>query len=885
MLNMYSEDLNNDTLIHYGTPRHSGRYPWGSGENPYQHNKDFLARNNELKKAGVSEHDRAIMLGCRNIDHLRAKVELSKAEVEKYNVYMAQKLKDKGYSNTAIAERMGTIEGNVRNYLKKSESGDLKIKSIEKIEGVLLEELARKGMIDVGSSTNLYLGVSPDKLKKSLERLKDQGYNVYTLDVMQQGTGKTTTFKVLCDPDTTWKDMYENRYDIRPIDDVTIEDGGHGDVVRVKPPQQIDGNRIYIRYAEEGGVDRDGTIELRRGVKDLDMGDSLYAQVRIAVDNKSYLKGVAVYRDDIPDGYDIVFNTNKKAGTAPEEVFKNQKDDPMNPFGSAIAKQKGALNIVREEGDWSDWSKNLPAQFLAKQPIDLARKQLKLTTDIKNQQLEDILSVSNATLRKKMLLDFGEECDADAVALKATAMPRQATHVILPVPSMSEHEVYAPGYQDGEKVVLVRFPHGGKFEIPELTVNNKNKDAKKFMNNAKDAVGISPKVAAQLSGADFDGDTVLVIPNNGSKVKTLKAWDDLKNFDPKDYAVPKGSTPTKKGWEKGSRREGTMMGMASNLITDMTLQGASKDELIRAVKYSMVVIDTGKHKLDWGQAEADFGIKALKDKYQGHVNEKGNYSTGANSLISRSKSQKHVLQREDRYDINPDTGEIIYKTKIDKKTGQPTTKMTESTQMHETKDARTLLGPNATDMEKVYADYANSMKALGNRARKEYLKVVEPAYNPAAKKKYATQVASLNAKLVAAQKNDPLERQAQLLAGQRVAIIREDNPGMSAAEIKKARGRAIVQSRKDVGAEKARIEFTEDEWEAMNSGAVSKTTMTRLFDNAKNDKLMKRALPKENSGLTPARLQVAKSMLNAGSTLAEVAEHFGVSVKTLSDSI
>lgn len=27
-----------DELEHYGTPRHSGRYPWGSGENPYQRN-------------------------------------------------------------------------------------------------------------------------------------------------------------------------------------------------------------------------------------------------------------------------------------------------------------------------------------------------------------------------------------------------------------------------------------------------------------------------------------------------------------------------------------------------------------------------------------------------------------------------------------------------------------------------------------------------------------------------------------------------------------------------------------------------------------------------------------------------------------------------------
>ena len=35
---------NEDVLMHYGMPRRSGRYPWGSGDDPYQHGKDFLSR-------------------------------------------------------------------------------------------------------------------------------------------------------------------------------------------------------------------------------------------------------------------------------------------------------------------------------------------------------------------------------------------------------------------------------------------------------------------------------------------------------------------------------------------------------------------------------------------------------------------------------------------------------------------------------------------------------------------------------------------------------------------------------------------------------------------------------------------------------------------------
>lgn len=881
-------DGDDEILCHYGTPRHSGRYPWGSGNKNYQRRQNFLSRNNELKKEGISETERAKILGCRSIDHLRARVELYSAEIEKDNVMMAQKLKDKGYSNVAIAKRMGIVEGSVRNYLAKSKAGKLKIDAVNKIHDVLIDEMKKNnGLLDVSESTELFLGVSPDRLKKALENLKDEGYNVYTLSVKQKGTGNYTNMKVLAPAETTWKEMRDRRWEIGNLADVKIEDNGNGDVVRPHPPEQIDGKRIYIRYAEDGGTDRDGTIELRRGVPDLDMGKSTYAQVRIAVDGVSYLKGVAVYRDDIPDGYDIVFNTNKKSGTAPRDVFKDQKtEDPLNPFGAAIKPggQRGALNIVREEGDWTEWSKTLPSQFLSKQPIDLAKKQLKLTSDIKNQQLEDILAIPNATLRKKMLLDFGEECDADAVCLKAASMPRQATHAILPVPSLKDNEVYAPNYKDGEILSLVRFPHGGKFEIPELIVNNRNKEAQSFMKNAKDAVGINPRVASILSGADFDGDTVLTIPNSDRRIKNAKPLQQLKDFDPKDYSVPDGMQPLRKGWKKGSTKEGTEMGVASNLITDMTLKGASEDELARAVKYSMVVIDTGKHKLDWYKAYTDLNIQQLKRDYQGHISESGKMSYGASTLISRSKGETTAPKHSESYDINPDTGEKIYRPKRDRY-GNIVTGTQKSTRMAEAKDARELLSDNPTQMEKIYADYANIMKSLGNKARKESLRVNEPAQNQEAKKKYSKEVESLKNKLIEAKKNAPLERKAQLISDQLMAIKREANPDMSAAEIKKNEGRTLVQARQMVGAGKKRIKFTDAEWEAMNSGAVAKTTLLDLFNNADNDRLMELAMPKSNNVMTPSRLAVANSMLASGNTLADVAEHFGISTKTLSDAL
>src|SRR5699024_7671332 len=113
-------------------------------------------------------------------------------------------------------------------------------------------------------------------------------------------------------------------------------------------------------------------------------------------------------------------------------------------------------------------------------------------------------------------------------------LPRTEQHVLIPIPGMKDNEVYAPKYNQGERVVLIRHPHGGIFELPELIVNNRNPQASKVLGkNPRDAIGINAKVAEQLSGADFDGDTVLVVPNNSGSVKTSRPLKSLQEFDPK----------------------------------------------------------------------------------------------------------------------------------------------------------------------------------------------------------------------------------------------------------------------------------------------------------------------------------------------------------------
>lgn len=324
---------------------------------------------------------------------------------------------------------------------------------------------------------------------------------------------------------------------------------------------------------------------MRRGVKDLDLGNSNYAQVRILVDGTHYMKGMAIYNDDLPKGVDVIFNTNKSKGTPMlgdknNTVLKLIKNDPENPFGSLIKEHGGQsyyidkdgkeklslINKRAEEGDWGSWSDHLSSQFLSKQPLPLIKKQLNMSAADKQAEFDEICALTNPTVKKAMLKSFADDCDAAAVHLKAAALPRQKYQVILPIPSMKDTEVYAPNYKDGEQVALVRYPHGGRFEIPILTVNNRQKDAVKVIGkNPIDAVGINGKVAAQLSGADFDGDTVMVIPTGKNvKIAAEPPLKGLEGFDPK---LKYGGKP--EGTFKVMNNTQTEMGKVSNLITDM----------------------------------------------------------------------------------------------------------------------------------------------------------------------------------------------------------------------------------------------------------------------------------------------------------------------------
>lgn len=871
-----------EVLKHYGMPRKSGRYPWGSGGEPYHRTMDFRGHINELRKQGLKDVDIARGEGMTTTQ-LRARLSLAKTAQRNSDTAEAIKLSDKGISNMEIGRRMNINESTVRSLLNPVLAERASITKVT--SNMLKDSVDKQRYIDVGAGVENHIGVSRTRLNTAVAALQEQGYKLHRVNVEQLGMpGQFTIVKVLGAPDTTWSEVVRDVSKIKPVMAYSEDFGRtyNSALGLQKPKQSVSLNRIHINYADKGGSLKDGVIELRRGVNDLDMGKSRYAQVRIAVDKTHFIKGMAIYSDKLPAGVDLMFNTNKHDTGNKLDALKKNEADPDNPFGSTVKRQKGALNVLDEEGSWDKWSRTLSSQVLSKQSVPLAKKQLGLDLKQKQDEFNEIMRLTNPVIKKQLLNSFADDCDSSAVHLKAAALPRQASKVILPIPKLKENEVYAPTFKDGEVVALIRHPHGGTFEIPQLVVNNKSKDAKAVMENAIDAIGINPKVAKKLSGADFDGDTVIVIPNSRGLIKTSASLKGLQDFDPIElYRIPKGSTIP----PINPKTKQTKMGEVSNLITDMTIKGATGSEIARAVKHSMVVIDSEKHNLNYRQSYTDHGISGLSAKYQN--SKRG----GASTLISRSKSEIRVLDRKPRSmadggPVDRITGEKVYVptgASYINTTGKTINKTLPSKKMAEVKDARLL--SSGRPIEEVYASYANTLKSLANTSRKNTFSIKPTPYSPSAKKVYATEVSTLNAKLNIANKNKPVERQAQILSNSLVIRKKQASPDMTSDDLKKIRNQALAEARARTGAKKILVDITDREWEAIQSGAISPSKLKQILDNTDLNRVKQLATPRSTVSLSTTKVNRAKLLLSTGATQAAVAESLGVSVKVLANAL
>lgn len=993
---MMQED---DVLQHYGVKRRSGRYPWGSGEDGMQRNpsdvEKAVAKYDELRAKGMPDVDIAAKLGTTTTK-MRTDRTLAKAERDQRNAEGVNVMLKRGMKVPEIADAMGLSESSVRNWIGKDPNTVNSKRQIDKTAEALGDAVKRSTYVDIGTGVERQLGISKQKLKAVTDQMVESGdYEIRKIWVEQltNPSAGNTTVKVLVPKGTTQADVLKNKDKIRPVD-FNLADGDATQLNMLQVPKSVDWNRLKIRYAipegepghmgPEDGQSRDGTMELRPGALDLDMGNSKYAQVRIAVGGTHYLKGMALYGDpkDFPKGVDIIFNTNKGKNKSPEEVLKpiakSDDEDPAiklkgsNPFGASINRQNvlldskgqpvttihngkktfenGALNILQEEGAWGDWSKSLSAQFLSKQSPIVVSEMLKKTLASVDKEYDEIMKVTNPVVRQKLLDSYRSDLEAKQVHLQSITPKGFGAHVILPVPTMKENEVYAPNYPNGSKVILVRYPHGGTFEIPELIVNNRGPGKKVVGPTAPDAIGIHPKVAAKLSGADFDGDTAYVIPNNSGKFKSRASLPGLANFDPNKYE----GVPSRPGYYKDEasgkeyklitpKLKGLEMGKVSNLITDMTLRGATDSELTRAVKHSMVVIDAEKHHLDYKRSAEDNAIDALKKKYQLHVDNidyskltqvnpgyqaqvdklRGKLMDPSTSLKDKAKIQKQIdakmLKVIDPAEIKApgrigEGAATIVSRHSNKVTtgGKPITitkviapgekgnmrgledKVTTEFVIRNRKksyitnmidDAKVYLDDNSDIREKHYANYVNDLKDRVKKVDIEMSKYKIPKIDKKAALIYQNEVKSLSKKLNESMLNAPKERLAQVLATTNYRKQIENAGGEEVFEkdkLKKMKNTALVNARAITGASRKAVDITDEEWDAIQANAISATMLKDLTKHMNDDQLKALATPREKKTITPSSKSRIVTLLNNNYTVAEIANMYGLSSSTVS---
>ena len=1008
---LFADMIDEDYIEHYGMPRRSGRFPWGSGENPYQHVGDFSNHVKKLRDQGISDTEIAKMLHLTSASSLKERYRQDNNEARRIATDAVISWEKDGLTREEMVKKLAEQynyhvagESTIRSMLNEERAAKRKVAT--KTADFLKEQVKNYGYIDVGSGANSYvkigeqIGVSETKLKEALTMLQDEGYKVYDRAIPTV-TNKQhhVNMKILCPPGTAKADILPKKNEDGQIEsDITIHsltdyispDNGETFNPKFKYPSSMDPKRLQVVYAEDGGKKKDGLIELRRGVDDLSLGASNYSQVRIMVNGTHYLKGMAVYADDLPAGVDVRFNTNKTKDypilgeDKDHTVLKPIKKDPDNPFGALLKEEGGQsyyigedgkkhlslINKTREENDWSDWKDRVPAQFLSKQDLPLIKQQLHTSLERKENNLKEIEELTNPTLKKKMLLDFADDCDQTAIDLSASALPGQKYHVILPLTDIKETEAYARQYANGTKLALIRYPHAGTFEIPIVTVNNNIISGQKMIANSSDAIGINSEVAERLSGADFDGDTVMAIPiTDKIRITSTPRLEGLIGFDPSmEYPKRDGM---KRMTKELTQRE---MGIISNLITDMTIQGASTEELTRAVKHSMVVIDAEKHAYDYKKSEEENGIEALKRIYQKKPD--GGYG-GAATIISKAKSEDRVTKTQgtpkinvpgkDWYDPTRPEGALVYSkvsdedkryknyilkdererlekmgfseqeikdivkagqlpdgspVDIKKKdqwqyksisdsqwkkledsgyTKQQIYKIIEdeklpdgtpinvkvnyrtekATKMETTDDAYSLVSESRKDKELVYAEYANRLKAMANKARLEYATTSDIPYSPSAKAAYAPQVASLKAQLNNALKNSPRERAANTLAYNRLSAKKLENPGMSQKDEKKEAQRLIQEARLIYDAKKEKINVSDDEWKAIQAGAIPPTTLSKILDNANMSTIIPKAMPHQGQTIPLSTQRRIQALSAKGYGPAQIAEQVGASVSTV----
>ncbi|MBQ0118028.1 MAG: hypothetical protein KBS98_09000, partial [Flavobacterium sp.] len=199
----------------------SGRFPWGSGENPYQHQPHALVTFDEkMKKAGLTERQ---IIDAWNGEHVddkslqfttteyRTALSVYKSRYKQQLQKSAKYLHDVEHRGpTEIARMLGLPnESSARSLLEEQHQANVnKADATAEILKKRLEETG--GYLMVGKGVEHELGITKNKLDNALFILEQDGYPHYDrrIDQVTNKSGKTT-IRLLCPPGTEYKDLYK----------------------------------------------------------------------------------------------------------------------------------------------------------------------------------------------------------------------------------------------------------------------------------------------------------------------------------------------------------------------------------------------------------------------------------------------------------------------------------------------------------------------------------------------------------------------------------------------------------------------------------------------------------------------------------------------------
>ena len=206
---MVDRKLYFDYLMHYGTKRRSGRYPWGSGENPYQHEKDFMSRVQAWRKDGKTDKQIADIVS--DAMGLEGEYRLSSGDIRAYygiandnrKLYLYKQIDtmtEDGLGDTEIARRLDLANESTGRSMRNERARENASKVRNTVE-FIKTQVDSKGPIDVGLGTETYLNLSKTKMDQVRAALDAEGYHIYGIgQPYATNTGNQITMEIVCPP-------------------------------------------------------------------------------------------------------------------------------------------------------------------------------------------------------------------------------------------------------------------------------------------------------------------------------------------------------------------------------------------------------------------------------------------------------------------------------------------------------------------------------------------------------------------------------------------------------------------------------------------------------------------------------------------------------------